>query len=315
VTGTQAGWWEPCVPATPATTTRTDPSTRTTPCATSVAQGALILGYNTHMSNCTVDVPYLPVLGPVHPLEVTTELWNMIVAAGPKLLAFDKTSRWSEVPNEQILDMRVGTNYRIITTQTSAGIIRQYAYGPKANESVMGNAWPICNERITFSKAQRLIRSNEKASRVFMDTFQHTLHEPGEHVHEFSRELLGAWDDFVASCDDQGSVRGLQIAIERQAGPVYVYVDNGIIMGAIGPLTTLLDSKGDMRLLPSYFLVHQQYREQGVGRLLWWAMRCWAILHGAQYMVLQAEVGAPAEHFYEALGLESLGFVYKLFEQ
>ncbi|MGH3687981.1 MAG: GNAT family N-acetyltransferase [Pseudonocardiaceae bacterium] len=52
-------------------------------------------------------------------------------------------------------------------------------------------------------------------------------------------------------------------------GPVLVRVEDRQVVGAIGPMGTLLDAAGMRMLLPQYFAVHPRYRRRGHGRALW----------------------------------------------
>jgi GNAT superfamily N-acetyltransferase len=81
------------------------------------------------------------------------------------------------------------------------------------------------------------------------------------------------------------------------------------VVGAIGPLGTLLDVAGTRMQLPRYFAVHPRYQRKGHGRALWRAAMAWGSEHGAQYQVLQAGSGSAAERLYIAECLSTLGFV------
>jgi ribosomal protein S18 acetylase RimI-like enzyme len=56
---------------------------------------------------------------------------------------------------------------------------------------------------------------------------------------------------------------------ERGTGPVLTCLRDRKIVGAIGPMETMPDSRGTARLLPQYFGILPEYRGLGLGRALW----------------------------------------------
>jgi GNAT superfamily N-acetyltransferase len=91
-------------------------------------------------------------------------------------------------------------------------------------------------------------------------------------------------------------------------GPVLVCVDEDQIVGAVGPLSVMTDAAGRRFVPPQYFAVHPACRRRGHGLALWRAAMAWGCASGADYKVLQAQAGAPAERFYDDVGLSTLGF-------
>lgn len=92
-------------------------------------------------------------------------------------------------------------------------------------------------------------------------------------------------------------------------GPILVVVDDRRIVGAVGPMSTLIDANGATIQPPQYFAVHPAYRQRGHGRVLWRAAMAWGKNSGAECKVLQALSGSPAERLYLSEGLKTLGFV------
>ncbi|MGH3889361.1 MAG: GNAT family N-acetyltransferase [Pseudonocardiaceae bacterium] len=92
-------------------------------------------------------------------------------------------------------------------------------------------------------------------------------------------------------------------------GPILVRVEDQRVVGAVGPLGTLLDSTGTRMQPPQYFAVHPHYRRRGHGRALWRAAMAWGADNGAKYKVLQAAAGSASEVLYMSEGLATLGFV------
>jgi len=93
-------------------------------------------------------------------------------------------------------------------------------------------------------------------------------------------------------------------------GPVLVAVDDGRVVGAIGPMQTMPDPTGASRLLPQYFGVLPEARGRGHGRTLWRAAMHWGAANGAGYQLLQTEIDGASERLCLAEGLRTLGFVF-----
>jgi GNAT superfamily N-acetyltransferase len=96
-----------------------------------------------------------------------------------------------------------------------------------------------------------------------------------------------------------------------KVGPVLTVLHEGRVAGAIGPMETMPDAAGVVRLLPQYFGVLPGHRGRGYGRALWRAAMHWGHRHGAAYQVLQTEVGGASDRLCAAEGLTSLGVVHQ----
>ncbi|MEU4523443.1 GNAT family N-acetyltransferase [Amycolatopsis sp. NPDC024027] len=94
----------------------------------------------------------------------------------------------------------------------------------------------------------------------------------------------------------------------RVDGPILAAIDDGMVIGAIGPLAVMADRDGAQVLLPQYFGVAPSYRGHGHGRSLWRAAVAWGTEHGARYQVLQAATGGSSEALFCTEGLTTLGF-------
>ncbi|MEU1409601.1 GNAT family N-acetyltransferase [Streptomyces sp. NPDC005728] len=92
-------------------------------------------------------------------------------------------------------------------------------------------------------------------------------------------------------------------------GPVLTIADGSRILGAIGPMETMSDAASRSQLLPQYFGVLPETRGHGYGRALWRAAMCWGRHHGADYQLLQTEVGGASDRLCTAEGLTVLGYV------
>lgn len=259
---------------------------------------------NTFLSN---SVPFLPVLGPVHPDEMRSELLRAIYDSSQqnKLLPYDKATRWRDLPDERIVEngITATSSGQVIITETKLGA-RQYIYGDAP--------WVLDPEAITFTFSESPIARevNEACTAIFLDSYKSGDEQfTDEHIVE--AHILSS--DLRVQVGNIGEP-GLKMLVERdlvtsQIEPTLIYVKNGRVLGAIGPCTILKDSRGVKRLLPCYFGVLPSARRQGVGSALWRAVRAWASKQGAHYKIFQAEQGSPAEAFYRDQNLKCLGYV------
>jgi GNAT superfamily N-acetyltransferase len=78
-------------------------------------------------------------------------------------------------------------------------------------------------------------------------------------------------------------------------GPVLTVQRHSTIVGAIGPMEIMPDSRGAAQLLPQYFGVLPEYRGHGLGRSLWRAAMHWGPRHWAAYQLLQTQVGGASD--------------------
>lgn len=261
-----------------------------------------------------VNTPYLPVLGPVHPNEVRDELLLTLFNAGGVLLPYDKATRWGSIPTETITGYETTDTMLCIATETAGKHKRQYIYTDSKGLPGSGGY----SETITFSQASRALRKGEHGSVIFLDDFSRRI-EKGQLddaiclLSDLSSEQQ---DNFANYLGGDPAVYGLEVAVQKEKEnpggfPILVYVKSDAILGVLGPLNVLEDSVGVKRLLPCYFIVSPEHRKQGIGTHLWYAMRTWAITAGANYTILQAELGGDAERFYGSNGLQKLGHVYR----
>lgn len=90
-------------------------------------------------------------------------------------------------------------------------------------------------------------------------------------------------------------------------GPVLTVVDDGQVIGAIGPIQFLADPAGQARLLPQYCGVLPTHRGRGLGRVLWRAAMAWGATHGAAYQILSTVVDGASDRLCRSEGLTELG--------
>jgi GNAT superfamily N-acetyltransferase len=91
--------------------------------------------------------------------------------------------------------------------------------------------------------------------------------------------------------------------------PVLTVQRDAAVVGAIGPMEIMPDSRGTAQLLPQYFGVLPEYRGYGLGRLLWRAAMHWGQRHQAAYQLLQTQVGGASDRLCQSEGLADLGMV------
>jgi len=92
-------------------------------------------------------------------------------------------------------------------------------------------------------------------------------------------------------------------------GPVLTVQRDDTIIGAIGPMEIMPDSRGAAQLLPQYFGVLPEFRGYGLGRSLWLAAMHWGQRHQAAYQLLQTQVGGASDRLCQSEGLTDLGLV------
>jgi GNAT superfamily N-acetyltransferase len=96
---------------------------------------------------------------------------------------------------------------------------------------------------------------------------------------------------------------------EHGTGPVLTCQRDQNIVGAIGPMEIMPDSRGAAQLLPQYFGVLPEHRGLGLGRSLWRAAMRWGHDHQAAYQLLRTETGGASDRLCQSEGLIDLGLV------
>jgi len=102
------------------------------------------------------------------------------------------------------------------------------------------------------------------------------------------------------------------IAKNKPLSPIICAVEQGEIIGAIGPLDISKDAWGTLWLLPPYFGIKKKARREGYGSKLWQAAMNFAHQRGAQYTLVQSRADSPAARFYEKQGLTKTSETYSL---
>jgi GNAT superfamily N-acetyltransferase len=290
------------------------------------------MGISWDMLQPLMTVPYVPTLGPAHPQAVTPGLFNDVVeiAGTGGFLPHDKDRRWADRKEEQVLPDAIIQELGLAMIPTlrtgRASCIRVCIYSCQP-QSVLNRAAELgrrlseqhdaANGRLTwflppgsnpdpvaactriqmqnFSPAQTDIRPEAPIGVVPLDLV------PGAVRRTFSAfaEKLAA--DGFAFLDAR--IR------DGRIGPVLTVQRDGMVVGAIGPMEIMPDSRGTARLLPQYFGVLPGYRGRGIGRLLWRAAMRWGQRHQAAYQLLQTQVGGASDRLCQSEGLNDLGLV------
>jgi GNAT superfamily N-acetyltransferase len=268
-----------------------------------------------------VTVPYVPALGPVGPAALSEELFNAVVdvADTGRFLPYDKDQRWSSTKDERIIvDEIIHEPGRTVIPTLStrgSGLIKAHCYGGSA--PILGEAveW-LRTWCATFGAGTGRIvwfQSAPKGARIRVMLKMFTDQDERYHGHIMDLADCDVADTFPTFAEHLAS-DGFSFLYQRIKagifdGPIFVAVEDRRIVGAIGPLGTLLDATGTRMQPPQYFAVHPDYRHQGHGRALWRAAITWGAQHGAEYKVLQAASGSAAELLYLSEGMSTLGFM------
>ena len=145
----------------------------------------------------------------------------------------------------------------------------------------------------TFSPAQPDTKAEAPAETVALDE-----------VPERVRGTFGAFAEKLAA--DGFAFLDARIR-DGGTGPVLTVQRDGAVVGAIGPMEIMPDSRGTAQLLPQYFGVLPEYRGYGLGRSLGRAAMHWGQRHQAAYQLLQTQVGGASDRLCQSEGLTDLG--------
>ncbi|XVQ10676.1 GNAT family N-acetyltransferase [Spirillospora sp. CA-255316] len=269
-----------------------------------------------------VTAPYIPALGPVHPDVVSADLFDAVadVASTGRFLPYDKDRRWADRKDEHVLVQEIihRPGRTVIPTLSTRGqaTLKIHYYGGHLPDPAEVAEWAHkWNSTYGTRRGGRLIWLQETPdgarTRLMLKTFTSRDEDPTQPV--LTLDECEDADTFAAFAEQLG-VDGFAFLHRRREaglddGPILVAVEDHRIVGAIGPLSTMLDALGTRQQPPQYFAVHPDYRHRGHGRALWRAAMAWGRRNGADYKVLQAAVGSAAESLYVAEGMDTLGYV------
>lgn len=267
-----------------------------------------------------ITAPYVPTLGPVQPGALSAELFNAVVdiADTDRFLSYDKDRRWSSKKDERVIVEAIVHRPGLTVIPTSArgrDLVKFHHYGDNPPQRSELTQW-MREQRAIFGAATGRVvwfqESPEGArTRLLLKTFRdQDKRHCGEAIQLTDCAVADTFPTFAEQLEEDGFAFLYQrIKTGLSDGPLLVRVEDQRIVGAIGPMGTLLDATGTRIQLPQYFAVHPHYRRRGHGAALWRAAMAWGAQNGSKYKVLQAASGSASELFYLSEGLSTLGFL------
>jgi GNAT superfamily N-acetyltransferase len=279
-----------------------------------------------------VTVPYVPTLGPAHPQVVAPQLFAEAVeiTGTGRFLPYDKDRRWASIKDEHVLAGAIVQQPGLVLVPTfsrrsRAVKVHIYSNCPHAELNwAAGLAQRVCasheaeRSRLTwFLPPGSTPDPGVACTRIQMRTFSpgryDEVAEPGpglvvplDEVPQGVRATFGVFAEKLAA----EGFAFLDARIRQgRVGPVLTCVRDGKVVGAIGPMEIMPDSRGMSRLLPQYFGILPDYRGLGFGRALWQAAMHWGHQHQAVYQLLQTEVNGASDRMCQSEGLTDLGLV------
>ncbi|MFJ8607327.1 GNAT family N-acetyltransferase [Streptomyces sp. NPDC093675] len=272
-----------------------------------------------------MPTPYVPTLGPVHHRNPLPDLFAAVFdAAGTgRFLHYDKDRRWSATKTERVMVEAIEHDERRTLVPTlverGPGTVRVHVYGSVPDGLSAGAELArklaavhgIGRARVVWLLGPDQPDAYAWGVRVQLKDFAdgpgpapdgrvleyRQLPDPSRFA-AFAEEMAGDGFAFLYGRMRAGTV-----------GPVFTVLDEDRVIGAIGPMETMPDAVGQVRLLPQYFGVLPAHRGAGHGRALWRAAMHWGHRQGAAYQLLQTSVGGASDRLCAAEGLTSLGFV------
>jgi GNAT superfamily N-acetyltransferase len=279
-----------------------------------------------------ITAPYVPTLGPAHPEAVTTGLFANVVgiAGSGRFLPYDKDRRWAGRKDEQVLAQAITQEPGLVVVPALSSrrhavtiyIYSQHPRGALSRAAELGKR--LCDEHTAGTG--RLVWFLPPASepdpvaactRIQMRTFGpgHPAPAPEPEaglvrLDEVTGPVRATFSEFAQKLAAEGfAFLDARIREHGGIGPVLTCVRETKIVGAIGPMEIMPDSRGTARLLPQYFGVLPEYRGLGLGRSLWRAAMRWGQQHRAAYQLLQTEAAGASDRLCQSEGLTDLGLV------
>ena len=279
-----------------------------------------------------ITAPYVPALGPVHPQAVASSLFNEVIeiAGTGRFLPHDKDRRWAGRKDEQVLPEAIIQEPGLVMIPTlrtgRASCIRVYIYS-RLPQSALNQAAAL---------GERLYEQHDAAkgrltwflppgsdpdfvaacTRTQMRSFTPAYPDAGSDtaagvvpLDEVPEPVRGTFSVFAEKLAAEGFAFLDARIRDGGTGPVLSIQRDSAIVGAIGPMEIMPDSRGAAQLLPQYFGVLPEYRGYGLGRLLWRAAMHWGQRHQAAYQLLQTQVGGASDRLCQSEGLADLGLV------
>ncbi|MGV9706451.1 GNAT family N-acetyltransferase [Streptomyces sp. NPDC003483] len=227
-----------------------------------------------------MPVPYVPTLGPVHPGNPLPDLFNAVAeAAGTgRFLPHDKDRRWSDRKPEQVLVDAIQHHPRRTLVPTlldrGARTVRVHAYTSDPQDRAAASDLARQLTRVHGTVRARVVsflapgQPEELARGGIRVQLRDFTAGPGPApelpVQESHRLPPGAgFGEFADAMAADGFAFLHEQMRAGKTGPVLTVLQNGRVAGAIGPMETMPDAAGTVRLLPQYFGVLPRHRGRG----------------------------------------------------
>ena len=277
-----------------------------------------------------ITAPYVPALGPVHPRALTPTLFSdaIEIAGTGRFLPHDKDRRWASRKDEQVLPGAIIQEPGLILFPTLSShrgsCVKVHIYARQPRDILRQAAdlgRQLCKEHgaakgrlFWFQLPGSGPDPVAACTRIQMRTFGpgHPVPTPQQAVvplHQVTGPVRATFSAFAEKLATDGFAFLDTRIREHGTGPVLACQQDSKIVGAVGPMEIMPDSRGTPMLLPQYFGVLPEFRGLGLGRSLWRAAMQWGQQHRAAYQLLRTEVDGASDRLCRSEGLTDLGLV------
>ncbi|SEL47903.1 hypothetical protein [Streptacidiphilus jiangxiensis] len=279
-------------------------------------------------------VPYVPTLGPVHADALTPELIADVfaVAGTGRFLPHDLNQRWSGSKDESVVREAVeqGPGRTVIPTLSTLGrgAVKVHYYGAAGDDVPVDELLQLARRLASRADVDRAYvvwcdpdqarpQADATVARLHLKTFRPGEDDPAvegvDDLRQLPEQVRARFPVFA----EQTAADGMAFLWRRfqsdaLGGPILTVASGERVVGAIGPLETMKDPAGAVRLLPPHLGVLPDQRGLGHDRALWRAAMHWGQTTGADYQLLLTDLGSPSDTLYQAEGLQTLGYVHTL---
>lgn len=279
-----------------------------------------------------LTAPYVPTLGPAHPQAIAPQLFAdaVEITGTGRFLPYDKDRRWAASKDEHVLAGDIAQQPGLVLVPTFSSrsrAVKVHIYSNRPHDA-LGQAARLAGRLSASHAAERsrlvwfLPPGSAPGPGVACTRIQMRTFSPGHQcsASDTGPRLVVQLDEVPPPVRATFSLFAERLAADGFAflgtriqqggiGPVLTCVRDGQVVGAIGPMETMPDSRGVSRLLPQYFGILPEYRGHGFGRALWQAAMHWGQQHQAAYQLLQTEVNGASDRLCQSEGLTDLGLV------
>jgi GNAT superfamily N-acetyltransferase len=279
-----------------------------------------------------LTAPYVPTLGPAHPQAIAPQLFAdaVEITGTGRFLSYDKDRRWAASKDKHVLAGAIVQQPGLVLVPTFSSrsrAVKVHVYSNRPHAALnraAGLAGRLCashqaerSRLVWFLPPGSTPGPGVACTRIQMRTFSSGHHDAAAEPGPGLVVPLGEVPDLVratfSAFAEKLAAEGFSFLDARirhgGVGPVLTCVRDGQVVGAIGPMEIMPDSRGISRLLPQYFGILPDYRGLGFGRALWRAAMHWGQQHQAAYQLLQTEVNGASDRLCQSEGLTDLGLV------